>query len=562
MEERNKNKNLEKMDAYFDESINSNSYRQEQTKERLNMRKQKVFNLLFSKRKDYFHNNVNGPNEIDINSLKCNESIKQDVNEYLKTEYDIKTWFKFIFSSNKNNVYLALFLLRRYIELQILEIKEDKRVLSRNDTELIQKLVDYLLNDDLRISYNSCACLTNLTLFPIHIEKRLYNDKNLEKILQFFNMITKNISAYTYKTLLLFMNISTNQDVKVYLMKHDFIKTFYEFITNIINGNIKFINDLEELNTIKFCIRILYQLILVCELDENYMKYFIEFIPYVKIITTKYFVNIDNIAFDEEECMPLINLWQIYTNKFKEDELISEIIKDNFTQILIKFYKKLKNADKKINFVHIFCYLSFIDAEHINIIINDGLFSLLSEEIEKYQYSNVKLLAYLILTCSNFALGNVGVNKLMLQLGIIYKVMDITIFYIDDKLDNEIIILLRYCLSFIINHISGLDNDSRKQIIIYKNSLVNKIFCKALKLDLKDFMKDRILEKIINIINELNVVSEEIDEEKEKIYDVALISNSLVDILNNLYNKPYFDNLLKESILQCIDFIKDKEKYI
>ena len=92
--------------------------------------------------------------------------------------------------------------------------------------------------------------------------------------------------------------------------------------------------------------------------------------------------------------------------------------------------------------------------------------------------------------------------------------------------------------------------------------MVNKIFCKALKLDLKDFMKDRILEKIINIINELNVVSEEIDEEKEKIYDVALISNSLVDILNNLYNKPYFDNLLKESIAQCIDFIKDKEKYI
>ena len=140
--------------------------------------------------------------------------------------------------------------------------------------------------------------------------------------------------------------------------------------------------------------------------------------------------------------------------------------------------------------------------------------------------------------------------------------MDITIFYIDDKLDNEIIILLRYCLSFIIHHISGLDNDSRKQIIIYKNSLVNKIFCKALKLDLKDFMKDRILEKIINIINELNVVSEEIDEEKEKIYDVALISNSLVDILNNLYNKPYFDNIFKEAIVQCIDFIKDKEKYI
>ena len=51
MEERSKNKIQEKMDAYFDESINNSSYRQEQIKDRLNMRKQKVFNLLFSKRK-------------------------------------------------------------------------------------------------------------------------------------------------------------------------------------------------------------------------------------------------------------------------------------------------------------------------------------------------------------------------------------------------------------------------------------------------------------------------------------------------------------------------------
>ena len=145
MEERNKNKIQEKMDAYFEESINSSSYRQEQIKERLNMRKQKVFNLLFSKRKDYLQSPVNGQNEIDINSLNCPEDIKKNVNDYLKSGYDIKQWFKYIFSTNKNHIYVALYLLRRYIDLQLLELEGKKRMLSGNDTELIQKLVDRIL---------------------------------------------------------------------------------------------------------------------------------------------------------------------------------------------------------------------------------------------------------------------------------------------------------------------------------------------------------------------------------------------------------------------------------
>ena len=563
MEERNKSKIQEKMDAYFDESINSNSYRQEQTKERLNMRRQKVFNLLFSKRKDYIQCDVNGPNEIDINSLNCSEDIKKNVNNYLKSGYDIKQWFKYIFSSNKNQIYVALFLLRRYIELQILELEEKKRMLSRNDTELIQKLVDYLLNDDLKISYNSCACLTNLTFFPFHIEKRLYSERNLEICLKFFDIITKDISSYTYKSLKLFLNISTNQDVKVYLMKHNFIEKFYEFISNIINGKINFVNDLAELDTIKFCVRILYQLILVCDLfDKNYIKYFIQFIPYTKLITSKYFVNIDNIAFDEDECLILIYLWQVYTKYYEDNNIITEIIKDNFTQILIKFYKKFKNVDKKINFTHIFCNLSCVESECSKMIINDGLLQLLSEEIEKYQYSNVNLLTYLILTCSNFALGTIGDNKLLLGLGIIYKVMDITIFYIDDKLDLEITSLLFNCLNFLIHNINGLDMESKKQIIIYKNSLIIKIFCKTLKLDLKYFTKSKILHNIILIIKDLNVVSEEVNEEKEKEYDMACISNSLVDILNNLYNKKIFDQIMKDLIAEIIQFIKEKEKNI
>ena len=564
MEEKGKNKIQEKMEIYFDESINSDNYKAEQTRERLNLRKNKIFNTLFAKRKETFVTKFNSPNEIDINQLQCDEEIKKDVEKYLKTSYDIKKWFKYIFSSNKNEIYVSLYLLKTYIELQILGLKEKQRMLSRNDTELIQKLVDNLLSDDLKISYNSCACLTNLTLFPINIEKRIYSQRNLEKILKFFDILEKNISSYTHLALLLFLNISTDDDTKLFLIKNNFFQRLFGFIKNILNNQIKFINDISELETIKYCVRIIQQLIMVCDLfDKNYFKIFVEFIPYLKIITSKYFVNIDNMAFNENECTYIISLWGFYikhNDNYNNNEIIKEIIKDNFTKVLISFYKKLKDIKIKTLFVNIFCHFSRADDNCDKIIINDGILTLLNEEIEKYQYSNVNMLNYLIYCCSNFALGSVGENKDLIQLGTIYKVMDITIFYIDDKLDEEIINLLISCLWCLSSNILGVDREMKKEIIIYKKSLIIKIFCKALKLEIKDFFKHKIIEKIILAINDLNVISEEVDEEKEKDYDIACISNALVEILNNIYNKYNLGKTINEIIVDIIDFIKDKEK--
>ena len=564
MEEKGKNKIQEKMEIYFDESINSDNYKAEQTRERLNLRKNKIFNTLFAKRKETFVTKFNSPNEIDINQLQCDEEIKKDVEKYLKTSYDIKKWFKYIFSSNKNEIYVSLYLLKTYIELQILGLKEKQRMLSRNDTELIQKLVDNLLSDDLKISYNSCACLTNLTLFPINIEKRIYSQRNLEKILKFFDILEKNISSYTHLALLLFLNISTDDDTKLYLIKNNFFQRLFGFIKNILNNQIKFINDISELETIKYCIRIIQQLIMVCDLfDKNYFKLFVEFIPYLKIITSKYFVNIDNMAFNENECTYIISLWGFYVkynDNYDNNEIIKEIIKDNFTKVLISFYKKLKDIKIKTLFVNIFCHFSRADDNCDKIIINDGILTLLNEEIEKYQYSNVNLLNYLIYCCSNFSLGSVGENRDLIQLGTIYKVMDITIFYIDDKLDNEIISLLISCLFCLSSNILGVDREMKKEIIIYKKSLIIKIFCKALKLELKDFFKNKIIEKIILAINDLNVISEEVDIENEKDYDIACISNALVEILNNIYNKYNLGKIINEIIVDIIEFIKDKEK--
>ena len=194
-------------------------------------------------------------------------------------------------------------------------------------------------------------------------------------------------------------------------------------------------------------------------------------------------------------------------------------------------------------------------------IINDGLLQLISEEIEKYQYSNVILLTYLIFSCSNFAVGTIEDNKILLNLGIIYKVMDITIFYIDDKLDSEIISLLFKCLSFLIGHINSLDSESKRQIIIYKNSLIIKIFCKVLKLDLEIFTKQKISEKIIIIIKELNVVSEEIaDKDKGlKLEKLSLLVKKLQKNYKSVIILFYYDSL---SIKEIKDILNISESAV
>ena len=137
----------EKMEKYFDNQTTSSSYISEQNKEKLQIRKKKIFNKLFSKKKENNNMNMNNePRSIDINNLNCDEEIKKDPDVYIKTKFDIKNWFKYLFSKNKNDNYIALLLINRYVIFQLFEIPEEKRKLSRNDTELIQKLCDNLIN--------------------------------------------------------------------------------------------------------------------------------------------------------------------------------------------------------------------------------------------------------------------------------------------------------------------------------------------------------------------------------------------------------------------------------
>jgi hypothetical protein len=561
----NKSKFYEKMDIYFDAPTTSSNYKEEQTKEKLQLRKNKIFNLLFTKRKELItndnENTINDCRKIDIKSLNCEEEIKNDPVKYIKTKFDIKTWFKYFFSSNKNDNLVSLFLIRKYIELQM-EIKEDKRRLSRNDTELIQRLCDNLLNDDIKIIYNSCVSLTNLTLFPKHIEDRIYSEKNLEKILKFFNVLSNNIAMLKYDSLFLFVNICFNNNVKIYLVKHSFLDNLYNFINNIINKNIN-INEKLELNTIRICINILSELITICQIDDNYINRFLPFIQICKIITTKYYANIDNLIFDETQAYNLITMWKYYTMERKDREkIINEIIKDNFTKILILIYYKIKQIEIKEEMIKIFCDLLSINENVDAILINDGIIKFYADEIERYQYSNVFFLTNIILGISNLAMGNIGENNLLFESQIISKIIDITSFHIDDKLDEEIIDLLVICIQCLANFVNGCTSETKINILNYKKLSIISIFCKALKLEIEIKEKKRLNKKLIYAINELNVASEELDTDLESEYDIILIKNSVKEVLINYNEKNHLEEGLKEAIERIVEFINDKEKDI
>ena len=562
--EENENKIEKKMKIFLDDEISSSSYQSEQIKEKLNLRKKKIFNILFSKKRDIFKidnkDTINDSRRIDINSLNCDEEIKKDPIKYIKTKFEIKNWFKFFFSSNKNEIYLSLFLINKYIELQILEIKDEtKRKLSRNDTELIQRLCDNLLSDDIKIIYDSCACLTNLGLFPKNIEKRIYSERNLEKILKFFDVLSKNIAILGHEPLLLFSNICVNEEVQLYLVKNSFSKHLYKFIENLLNDNNNALNEELKINIIKNVVFILFRLIELCKIDDNYFNNFVIFIPFLKIITSNYYNNIDNSFFDENSAFNLITLWKFFSKGRRKSELyISEIIKDGFLHVLINLYYKIKDKKNKNEILDIFINLSSIGDEFDKILINEGILPFYFKEIQRYEFSDIQILNNIIFSCTNLAMGEMGQKEKLLESGIIFKIIDITCFYINDNLDDEIIILLINSLKLISTVVIHLDKQ-KQNLLSYKNCIIITIFCNFLKIDIDPSNKHKLFQRIIYAIHELNVASEELEPKLQEEYNFLLIKNSLDNLLDNYNGRKYIDQNCKYIIEDIKEFIKDKE---
>ena len=118
------------------------SFRESQEKEKLTLRKNKLFDKLFTKRKinSVTEEQNKNKNIINISSISNNPEIISNPELYIKTKFDIKNWFAYLFSKNNNQIKEALFLIELFVRKQNEELPPEQHILSRNNYELINCL--------------------------------------------------------------------------------------------------------------------------------------------------------------------------------------------------------------------------------------------------------------------------------------------------------------------------------------------------------------------------------------------------------------------------------------
>ena len=521
-------------------------FREWQEKNKLELRKNKIFNKLFTKRKlNTFTDEKNKSKfSINISMVSKNEEIITNPELYIKTQFDIKNWFSYLFSNNTDQIKEALFLIELFIRLQANEIPFESRVLSRNNYELINCLCHYLNHSDKQISYYSMQIVSNLTCFPNHIEKLIYSEKNLNEIIIFIN---NNDFSLGYEIIVLLLNCCSDSKAGKYLIDNKTI----ERITFLINNNI----DQFESRYYIYLIRLLNTIIKLFDEYDEYNKeqkkyWFTPLLPFFKNCLKNNYV--ENPWANKDEYVYYLQLLSFYVNIFKDDmKLLGEIIKDNYVEILIDFYYKL-NEDNHCEMMKIFAELLSRDDSINQIFIDEGILGLLINEINRIEYKNNNLLNLIFFACSNIACGSNGQIHQLFEQGLIWKAIDISWFYISQNLLNNEINDIIFNAVYTLNEvILGASNDVKVELIIYQDFLIIDIYYNYIKNILNIQKEKKFLGQIGSAINKLIFCGEsDIDKEILNKFRNKFISLGFEDLIKNniIYNDEkniqYYFNII------------------
>ena len=509
-------------------------FREWQEKNKLELRKNKIFNKLFTKRKlNTFTDEKNKSKfSINISMVSKNEEIITNPELYIKTQFDIKNWFSYLFSNNTDQIKEALFLIELFIRLQANEIPFESRVLSRNNYELINCLCHYLNHSDKQISYYSMQIVSNLTCFPNHIEKLIYSEKNLNEIIIFIN---NNDFSLGYEIIVLLLNCCSDSKAGKYLIDNKTI----ERITFLINNNI----DQFESRYYIYLIRLLNTIIKLFDEYDEYNKeqkkyWFTPLLPFFKNCLKNNYV--ENPWANKDEYVYYLQLLSFYVNIFKDDmKLLGEIIKDNYVEILIDFYYKL-NEDNHCEMMKIFAELLSRDDSINQIFIDEGILGLLINEINRIEYKNNNLLNLIFFACSNIACGSNGQIHQLFEQGLIWKAIDISWFYISQNLLNNEINDIIFNAVYTLNEvILGATNDIKVELIIYQDFLIIDIYYNYIKNILNIQKEKKFLGQIGSAINKLIFCGEsDVDKEILNKFRNKFISVGFEDLIKNniIYN--------------------------
>ena len=509
-------------------------FREWQEKNKLELRKNKIFNKLFTKRKlNTFTDEKNKSKfSINISMVSKNEEIITNPELYIKTQFDIKNWFSYLFSNNTDQIKEALFLIELFIRLQANEIPFESRVLSRNNYELINCLCHYLNHSDKQISYYSMQIVSNLTCFPNHIEKLIYSEKNLNEIIIFIN---NNDFSLGYEIIVLLLNCCSDSKAGKYLIDNKTI----ERITFLINNNI----DQFESRYYIYLIRLLNTIIKLFDEYDEYNKeqkkyWFTPLLPFFKSCLKNNYV--ENPWANKDEYVYYLQLLSFYVNIFKDDvKLLGEIIKNNYVEILIDFYYKL-NEDNHCEMMKIFAELLSRDDSINQIFIDEGILGLLINEINRIEYKNNNLLNLIFFACSNIACGSNGQIHQLFEQGLIWKAIDISWFYISQNLLNNEINDIIFNAVYTLNEvILGATNDIKVELIIYQDFLIIDIYYNYIKNILNIQKEKKFLGQIGSAINKLIFCGEsDVDKEILNKFRNKFISVGFEDLIKNniIYN--------------------------
>ena len=529
--------------------------REWQEKNKLALRKNKIFDELFTKRKlnSFIAEKNKSKFAINIALISKNEEIISNPELYIKSKFDIKNWFPYLFSKNITQIKEALFLIELYVRLQVDELPLEKRALARNNYELINCICNYLNQFDKQISYYSLLIISNLTYFPHNIENIIYSKQNLNEIIIFVN---NNDFSLGYEIIVLLLNCCSDLNAGKYLIDNKIIERitflvnnnldqieprYYIYLIKLLNSIIRIFNEYEEYN--------LYQ-------KKNWLK---PLLPFFKNTLKNNYV--ENTWSNKNDGFYYLNILSFYTKIVNKDRnFICEIINDNFVKVLIEFYYKL-NEEHYCDMMRVFGILLSIDDSINQIFIEEGILGLLINEMNRIEYKNNNLLNIIIFVCSNIACGSNGQIQQLFDQGLIWKTIDIAWFYITQGLlNNEIYDIIFNAIYTINEVILGARNYVKVELIIYQDFLIIDMYYLFLKNILKTKNEIKMLGQIGNAINKLIFCGEsDVDKEILNKFRNKFIIVGFEELINNiLFNyeekniKYYF-----RIILQFLDEVDD-----
>lgn len=538
--------------SIFDDNDDKDSYKTWQEKNKLSLRKKHIFNILLSKRKPIFMADIQESKyTINIKNISTNEELIINPELYIKTKFDIKHWFKYLFSKNINEIKEALFIIELYIWMQVKEITFEKRVLSRNDTDLINVLCDYLNNEDFQISFYALKCLTCLYFFPDHILARINSERNMKKIMEFFN---KKDFNFGHQILYLLINCNTERNQRIFFVNHGIIERLH-LIMKI---------SLDKLES-KHHIFIIKSLNNISKLFEEYDKYttqqimnwFLPFLPFVKN-TIKNFVK--SPWAENKDSHLYLEIIKFYTNiNIKNKDILLNIVNDEFSRILIEFYYKINANEDKIFLLKIYAeLLSNEDNSICEYFIKDGILQLFMNEINLIGYKNLTFLDAILFACSNIACGTINQIQQLYIEGLVWKCFDI-IQYCEKQYLSVIIKKIIYNAIYVLTEvILGGNKKVNVEILLYQNYEIVNIFIYAIKNILDSYNELSLLQEISQAIYELIKLGQsDLEEKSLEEFKSKLIINGMEEIIDDIIFNHGINEDLKERFNYIKSFLKE-----